>query len=275
MDGFRRVLIAVVVAASLVAIGRALHHPRATGVSPVVPAYFYPGNSNLAAWEQLARAASRIRLRVILNPSSGPGKEVDPNYTAVLRKLRKAECQILGYVHTSYGAREIGKVTSEIEAYLTLYGVDGYFLDEMSTDPGMAGYYAKLRDHIKLRDRRLEIVGNPGTITTEPYVSGKIADVVVLFEGPATAVALYSPPAWVRHYPRSRFAAIIYDNSTAEGMQRLLDRCIQTRTGSVFISDGKGTNPYDRLPAYWEQQVNELSKFVEPIPEDAKPTSTE
>jgi hypothetical protein len=274
MRGLQRVLIAFAVAACLVPAASGLYRPRARGISALVPAYFYPGKTNLDAWEHMVSASRRIPLSVILNPASGPGEKADRNYLAILKKLRAADCKILGYVHTSYGARDFAAVRAEVEAYFRLYSVDGFFLDEMSTDPSTIGYYARIRNLIKGSDRSLEIVANPGTITTEAFVRRRLADVFVMFEGPAARFALYAAPDWVRRYPRERFASIVYETYDEEQMRRLVDLSVQNHFGGVFISDGSGPNPYDHLPPFWEDLLNAIGGALKPFPEEPEGLSS-
>ncbi len=262
----RRIALAILVAAVVVVIGRSLYHPRSEGPSVLVPAYFYPGKGNLRYWDELARAARSIPVKVILNPSSGPGESSDSNYRAVLRKLRSAEARILGYVHTSYGDRDFEEVTSDIRTFFRLYTVDGFFLDEMSTDPSTTGYYARIRDLIKETDRTLEIVGNPGTIASESFVKARLADAFVMFEGPAERFAMYRPPGWVKKYPSSRFAAIVYAAPSEDAMRAALDHCAQGHLGGIFIGDGKGANPYAGLPGYWPVKVEAIRSLKSTSP---------
>jgi hypothetical protein len=273
VDRFRRILILAAVTGSLTALACGLHRSRSTACSVLVPAYFYPGKDNLASWKEMARAARSVPVKVILNPASGPGAAVDPNYRAVLRRLRYADAKILGYVHTSYGKRDFDAVRSDIQGYFELYDVDGFFLDEMSTDPSTTGYYARIRKLIKQTDRSLEIVGNPGVIASESFVKTRLADAFVMFEGPFERFSLFRPPGWVRSYPSSKFAAIIYDTPSEDAMRQALDRCIQGHIGSLFISDGKGTNPYGQLPGYWSEKVAAIGALQSPPRVDI-PTSS-
>jgi hypothetical protein len=253
-----RPLVSVIVAASLIAVMARPEPPR--GMTLLVPAYFYPGGSGLAFWDQLEQAAGVVQVQVVLNPSSGPGARSDPNYLAVLSRIRRAGCVVLGYVHTAWGERALAEVAAEIKAYQDLYGVDGYFLDEMSTDPRLVRYYERLYADIKRRNRRFVVVGNPGTNTDEAYVKAATADSLVLFEGPAASFVAYRPPGWVEDYPRSRFAAIIYDVPDEAAMYLTLRQSIRNHAGSVFVGDGQGSNPYDRLPVYWERTLRSLAR---------------
>ena len=64
--------------------------PEPPRLSILVPAYFYPSGRGLKEWEKLIDAAGRAPIVAIANPASGPGKKVDPNYTAVIRRAAKA-----------------------------------------------------------------------------------------------------------------------------------------------------------------------------------------
>src|SRR5262249_15211604 len=96
--------------AALIVVGLADRSARAGSVGAIVPAYFYPAGSNLAYWNQLVSDASKIDLEVIANPASGPGTNVDPNYTGVIDSLRTAGARVLGYVDTNYASRPIADV---------------------------------------------------------------------------------------------------------------------------------------------------------------------
>ena len=253
-----RVLVALLVAAMGVALAERQRRSRLPIVSALVPAYFYPLKEGRAGWDQLAKAAESIPTRVILNPSSGPGRQVDLNYVAVVQKVRDAGCQVFGYVHTSYGARDLALVKSDVEAYLALYRVDGFFVDEMSTHPLRVPYYAELYDFIKARDQGFAVVGNPGTGTDESYLQRGTADTFVLFEGPVDRFVNGQLPSWVASYPASRFAAIVYGTSTTKEMKQVLEKCVRDQIGLVYISDRQGANPYDRLPEYWTQETTAM-----------------
>jgi hypothetical protein len=226
---------------------------RATTV--LVPAYFYPTDDGAKAWERLCQAARSIQVQAVINPASGPGTTADPNYAAIVEKFRAAGGKVLGYVHTSYGDREIGLVQSDIKNYLDMYHVDGFFIDEMRGDPLGVHYYSSLYNFIKRQNQALEVVGNPGIVPNEAYVKQKTADRLVIFEGGAADFQDHLPARWVRQYRPDRFVHIVYDARTAEQMLRVLDRNAGLHAAAVFISDGAGSNPYDRLPSYWEREV--------------------
>ena len=112
---------------------------RPTCRTTLIPAYVPPH-----ALVELARASSRPRLLVI-NPANGPGAEAAPAYRAAVRTAQRAGARVLGYVHTTYGARPAADVMADIDRYTSWYGVDGIFLDEAAHDVAAScGYYAAL-----------------------------------------------------------------------------------------------------------------------------------
>ena len=251
-----RSVVASLTAALLVISSTPWQRPRAMTV--LVPAYIYPSGAGAEAWDRLCKAARSLSVQVVINPASGPGITADPNYVEVIKNLRDSGGKVLGYVHTSYGDRAIGLVLADITCYLDNYPVDGFFIDEMSTSPKQVSYYSGLYGFIKGQNPALEVVGNPGTNSNEAYMKSRTADRLVIFEGPATHFEEYLPAPWVRHYHSERFAHVIYGTGTAEEMLRVLTRTSGLHASAVFIGDGAGNNPYDRLPEYWEDEVAAL-----------------
>ncbi len=44
-------------------------------------------------------------------------------------------------------------------------------------------------------------------------------------------------------------------------MKAALRRAAQLRIGQVFITDDVGPNPYDRLPSYWDAEVEAVRRI--------------
>jgi hypothetical protein len=230
---------------------------RDARLSVLVPAYFYPAGHRLKDWARLAEAAHSIPLDVILNPASGPGKRRDPNYVAVVARLRRSGARILAYVDSSYGRRPLADVEEDLRTYLRFYKLDGFFIDQMANTPEAIDYYRSIRRLIQRIDRRLAVVGNPGTPYTLPeYLDA--ADTLVTFEGSERTFAALDPRVvapWIAGDSPGRFAAIIYDVTTASAGREALARAQQVGSGSVYITDQKLPNPYLGLPPYWSELV--------------------
>lgn len=237
----------------------------------LVPAYFYPSDDpSLSYWDELTAAASQARITAIMNPNNGPGLALDPNYATVINAFRGAGGQVVGYIHTSYGSRDIDLVKADIDRYASFYHVDGFFVDEMSNLSGDIAYYQPLYTYIKSLSSSYQVFGNPGIGTLESYLS--IADTLVTFEGPPVTSALTpagydlfgKPEAWTASYPAARFGHLIYGVSDVNDMHDLVRLAATRNTGYLYITDDTLPNPWDTLPAYWNEQVAAVS-----VPEPA------
>ncbi|MFN0199168.1 MAG: spherulation-specific family 4 protein, partial [Planctomycetaceae bacterium] len=108
-----------------------------TGI--LVPLYVYPAdvhtNKTYNRLIDIKRRYETVPIWVIVNPASGPGTDVDANYTKAIDRLQGAGCVVLGYVSTSYGKRKSLEVTHDIDRWLTMYPrIQGIFFDEMIYD---------------------------------------------------------------------------------------------------------------------------------------------
>jgi hypothetical protein len=229
--------------------------PHADAAAPsqriAVPSYFYPGS----LWTQLNAASPTVGLAII-NPNSGPGDAPNPDYVAQVIRAKAARITVIGYVHTSYGDRAASVVQAEIDKYYAWYGVDGIFLDEVSTDCARLSYYSAFHANIKARGGAARVVLNPGTQTSECYMS--VADIVLTFENTYTVYTTrYSAPAWVQKYPAERFWHLVHDTATTTQMQRAVTLSKQRRVGWVYVTPDKLPNPWDTLPAkaYWNAEL--------------------
>ena len=206
-------------------------------------------------WDDLAVAAKTVGITIILNPSSGPGTNVDPNYVSAIQKVREAGGKVIGYVHTSYGKRELTDITEEIEKYVTFYDVDGFFIDQMTSeniDENVA-YYKSIYDYIKKMGAKYSLTGNPGTMPDEIYLSHPLVDNMVVFEGSESGYENFLPAGWQASYPKHRFAHLVYDANSNQ-MQRVFKSSSNNIVGHLYVSD-KPHHPYDALPEYWELEV--------------------
>lgn len=221
----------------------------------LVPAYFYPGGKK-NFWPQLAAAASQAPVMAILNPASGPGSVTDPNYTAAVAAVRAAGGKVVGYVSSSYTNRAIGDVTADINKYVAMYPIDGFFIDEMTNDAdsGHLAYYQTVYNYIKALNASYFVVGNPGTNIPEAYAGLPVADQFVVFEGSDKSYRNYVPAAWQSGYAAGRFAHIVYGASKGS-MSKHLANAAARGAGAIFVNGDKLPNPYDTLPNYWKDEV--------------------
>lgn len=147
------------------------HQQASQKMGLLIPLYIYPANIHTNAdynrVMELKRQYSEVPFWVIVNPASGPGTEVDANYTKAIDRLVGAGCVVLGYVPTSYGKIPANDVQRDLDAWRRMYPrVHGIFYDEMIYEDTTAAV-----DHQKQLNVMAHhmgywpTVGNPGTAT--------------------------------------------------------------------------------------------------------------
>jgi len=229
----------------------------------LVPAYDYPTVGTF--WTQMDQAAASIPLTAICDPANGPGTLVDPNYVTALAELHAAGGRALGYVYTSYAARNLPAVEADADQFAAFYDIDGIFVDEMADDTLAAhyAYYADLYNHIKAAHPSFRVVGNPGTHTQEPYISRPTADALVTFEN-SVGYPQYVPDPWVYRYTPGHFSHLVHTVASPDTMRAYIMLAVHRDVGLVFVTDDSLPNPYDRLPSYWDQEVSFLQTLQGP-----------
>lgn len=227
----------------------------AGGLSLMVPAYFYPDPGG--DWERLAVAAKRVPLIAILNPNSGPGNAVDAEYAKAIKAVRTAGGRITGYVSTAYGQRPTADAKADILRYHQWYTLDGFFLDEMSNDGGVASvaYYQELHDYILRLKPTYHITGNPGTQTSEIYVTKPTVDTVVTFEN-GSGYPGYVASSWNKKYPAHRFCHLLHSVPSTTTLTNAVQLAQARNAGFLYVTDDVLDNPWDRLPTYWDTELN-------------------
>ena len=241
----------------------ALVGSSALALNVLVPAYFYPEGARIGYWNALNAAASKVPLIAILNPNSGPGTSIDPNYTNVLASFLASGGRAIGYVYTGYGTRTLAVVKSEVDKYRTFYpGVEGIFVDEMANDGSASNltYYGNLYAYIRSNQPSALIVGNPGTQTLEAYLTQPTADVLVTFETD-TGYPGYVPDAWTTNHGASNFCHLTYAVTNAATMMNYVQLAVARNVGWVFVQSDVLPNPWDTLPTYWTNEVNFIQQL--------------
>lgn len=107
----------------------------------LVPAYFYPSRDGLTAWKELLSSASAAPVVAIVNPASGPGRRVDPNYEEVFRLAKSSKATLIGYVTLSYAKRPAAEVKAEIDTWVKFYPRHSGDLLRRATQPGGASSF--------------------------------------------------------------------------------------------------------------------------------------
>lgn len=126
---------------------------------------------------------------------------------------------------------------------------------------GTLSYYENLRTNISTINAGYKVFGNAGTNTLEGYTNA--ADVLVTFEN-HTGYNTYIPDSWMNNYAANRFAHLLYNVSSSSEMQAHLALSESRNVGYIYITNDNGTNPWDTLPSYWNDEVVAISVVPEP-----------
>jgi hypothetical protein len=227
----------------------------------LVPAYIYPGGEGRSQWDRLINAAGKVGLVLVVNPSSGPGADSDPEYAAAIAKAAGRGIKLLGYVDTGYGRRPAAAVKDDIDTWLGLYSrIGGFFLDRQSPEARHAGYFADIATYARGRLRGALVIGNPGMPCDESYLTRNAADAVCVLAR-ADGFDAFELPANLRDYDASRFAALAPEVTDAATMRGMLRDAVIKRIGYFYVTDGRSPNPWDRLPSYWEDEVDTVARL--------------
>lgn len=238
----------------------------------LVPMYVYPAdihkNHDYNRLIDLKRRYETVPLWVILNPASGPGKQVDDNYTKAIDRLLGAGSVVLGYVPTNYGKRPAADVQRDIDRWLNMYPrIQGIFFDEMVYEDCDAGvkYQAALNRYA--HDAGCwPTVANPGADTPGRYFAASAADVIVIHEGGTWPSEERLKGDYVGGYadysPFTR-AILIYSQPNIDrdalGMMRKHARWIYVTEAEYRQGDPKASNPWDRLSKHVEAIFSQLA----------------
>lgn len=215
-----------------------------------IPSYFYPGT----AWTRLEGSAPTVGIALI-NPDSGPGAAKDPAYTAEIVRAHAKGIKILGYVHTSYGARAAAAVKAEINRYYSWYSIDGIFFDEASTSCTKKPYYQALYSFVKAKGGLARVIINPGTNIPECYIT--TADIIVNFEDNYNAYINWKLSGWETKYPANRFWHLIIATPQSK-LTNAIALSKNRNAGWVYATPDVLDNPWDTLPPgpYWLSELN-------------------
>lgn len=226
----------------------------------LLPAYFYPAGPELQHWERLLKSPNANRILAIFNPASGPGEQVDANYTSILDRAASVGLHRLGYVTTSYAKRPIQEVQAEVDKWIQLYPrIEGIFFDEQASGAEAVEYQRQLYQYVRVQKKLRYVVTNPGTECNENFFKTTTADSCCLYEGFEVTSAL-KMPEWTKRYKPERMTVLAYRVKSSEQMRAAAKLILQQGSGLFFITDGDLPNPWNRLPDYWEDELKLLDE---------------
>ena len=216
-----------------------------------IPSYFYPGS----LWTQ-ADAGAPIVDVMVMNPASGPGTSSNSDYVTAVQNARNAGIKVLGYVHTTYGQRNIDTVKGEVDTYLGWYNISGIFLDEVNSSAAGIPYIQNVSGYIKATAAPF-VTLNPGTIPDQGYIN--LSDTTVIFEGTYNTYKTWTPPSWVNSYASSKFTHLVYATSSTTKMNDAVTKAKSRNAGYVYVTNDVLPNPWDTLPSFWNSELTKIN----------------
>lgn len=222
----------------------------------LVPLYVYPG----ATWDTIAANAKIVSTTVIINPNSGPTNDSDAQYTSYVQKLHNAGVDLVGYIHTSWGARPLNDIEREIELYASQYPLlQGIFLDEAATSKDFVPYYTSIYKSILGKKGWKYSILNPGTIPDQAYVN--ISSQIVTYEDSYTGFASSSNPTYASCNAKDKFAVITYGASVSAMHNVVTTAQNKNYYGWIYVTDGAGgCCTYNNLVSYYSDFAQYVSK---------------
>lgn len=231
-------------------------------VQLLIPLYSYPTwyNPPTYIWDDVAAANSLVPVTAIINPANGPGGgPPNSDYVVGLNDLRSAGVTILGYVYTSYGARDSNAVKADIDLYDHYFDIDGIFFDEVASSATQLAYYQNLYTYVLDRPNLERVVLNPGTHIDEVYVSTLSQATAIIYEDAASSWNGYAPDGYVYEYAPERFAMLAHSVGDSGQLAQLIDLATTRQIAYVYLTDDSLPNPWNSLPGFWSDEINYLA----------------
>ena len=212
----------------------------------VVPAYFY---ATKAAWTTLTK--NTTPLIAIANVNTGPGTTVDSQFTTTIQAARAAGHRVKGYIYTSYGTRSSADVLADMEAWSKLYGVNDYFLDEVSALAADLPYYRTVLQTAYAKNSSRRFMLNPGAAPDKAYFSIVPNVEIVVYEAAWSKYTANSLPAWLDEFASQSWIMAL--NASQAQMQEAANIARQRKFAGFFATDVSTFTA--GLPSYWTQET--------------------
>jgi hypothetical protein len=246
------------------------NHTKSDKLGMLVPMYVYPDlHRTDSQWQRLLDvkiANPSAEIIVIANPSNGHFSVVDALYASVISKCVDAGMQVVGYVYTKYGARDINIVKADIDKWTEFYkhlGVSGIFFDETEgrEAKGQRPYYTELTAYIKSKGYETSII-NPGITADQTFVENYTADIIVSFESYYSNYLSDFKTGNVGKTVESEAtstALMIHDMDTLANLKQVIAEAPADGFNYVYVTSGdKG---WDYLGNDFEAHISEMLRY--------------
>ncbi len=228
-------------------------------------------------------------LRKKLTPKDRPVRGTNRNgsgeywqaYLDAIRGVRNTNgAKVIGYVRTDRTTISQAKARSDIDTWIDWYhqrpgaGIDGIFLDEVSTDPAHISYYRQLYDYVQAQLPNGIVVNNFGTAPDPAYfnIGNSILiiqeDTYARFEG---GLQTSKPLDQWSCTQLARSGILIHTTAGNAGNGKPKWENVLNNTYSNYLRwyyctndpfvNTTTDNPWDTLPPYFDQMVGETARY--------------
>jgi tetratricopeptide (TPR) repeat protein len=224
----------------------------------LVPAYFDPTGPGREQWERILRSPAASDLIVVVNPDDGPGRDPDPDYTAVLKRMRDAGIVPIGFVDTDLGSRPIAEVTREVDDWFRLYPqIRGIFFERQEVRGKQLDYYAGAARHVRRKQKDAVVATNPGDLEcSRDYLALADVDLVCVHEARRDQPMEF--PAWMIRDYRPKLAVLLYEVRGAGLMGKSARDLIGLGVRCFHLTHRKEDDAWERLPDWWEELARQV-----------------
>ena len=233
----------------------------------IVPLYNYPTDPEWSTIQASIAANPDTTFELIINPNSGPVPVSSEDYSSFLQgisAIRSAagsnkNVLILGYVHTSYGARaqaDVNADTNEYASWAAAARPDGIFFDEAAEAAANVTYYKAVAANAKASaiGSHALIVLNPGTVP-EVNTYFKYANQIVIHEQSWADYAMNGPIGISA--AASQFSVIVYSMPNDATLQKAVTNLTGSGYGSIYLTnDG---DSYKEVGTDWKTFVAKVN----------------
>jgi len=227
----RYLLVALVMVALVTAVFLAAAEATQSVAVYIVPLYSYPCCGYEQEWGKLLNLTTDKEVWVVVNVNNGPGSSVDSTYASIISRLKQKGFKVLGYIYSSYGKRSLRTIYSEMDRWIRFYNVDGFFIDEVSTDLKTYRYYSSIYSRAKRLGRH--VVLNPGTNIDPRFFN--IADKIVVFESPLEEYVNFSYLDYSSVAP-DRVCTIVL-NTPPDEVDYVVQKAVANGSRCVYVHD--------------------------------------
>jgi len=189
-------------------------------------------SSSTCVWDTIIENSDVIKITVISHPI---GSLEDKSLSDVVSRAKLAGVSVFGQIKTDLGTRSLVEVKAEIDSYLNLYKVDGFFFEEIPNDCSCKSYFDDLYAYVKNKNGGI-VALNVGENIPECF--GEFADIIVVFDSSYSEYKTYKPSNWHSTHPTVKFWHVVR-GCPKDDQRDALVRAIGNQAGYVYLSSSE------------------------------------